>query len=309
MKKIFFLSALAALLCTACKEKEPDSFQASASQTSFTAEGGVLTVKISTNISYSVAVQEGSEWIIPVKTKAITESTLSFQVLASDEVEERKGQVVFSSALGEKSFNIVQSGVPPVLSVVGGEEILPAEGGSFTVEMTSNGEPEIDIAASWIRKDQTKAVTQKQVSFLVDPNTESDMRKATLYFRWKGLSQSLTVTQAMPVKYELVPGFYGLLGLNWTYVPQKMQLLVREPKNSSEKVFLLFEPATDRFIQIQYRADGAFAAGTPVVATILQNVDPSCPSAQRNVTFTVKSLSGPFIVLEDAGGHEAIIKK
>lgn len=311
MKKVFVFAVLAGLLSLSCKEKEKeqDVFKLSASQSAFSSEGGSFTVQVSTNRDFVASVQEGKEWIIPVKTKAVTDYQLIFEIKPNEDTEERKGLIVISSGEKEQSFNIIQSGVPPVLSVVGGEDILPAEGGSFTVQMSSNGEPDVDIGATWIRQDKTKAVTQKQLTFLVDPNTESDMRQAILYFRWKGLLQTLTVTQAMSVKYSVTPGFYGLAGLSWTYEPQKMQLLVREADHSEEKIFALIEPAGNRLIQVRYIIEGSIEPGTAVVATIIQNVEPGRPSYQSGVKSTIKSLNGPFIVLEDAQGREAVIKK
>ena len=308
--RILLMSALAALLCFSCKEKEPDAFEASASQSSIPAEGGSFTVKVSTNIEFSSQVKEGAEWIIPVKTKAVSEHLLTFEILPNDDTEPREGQILLSSSLKELRFSVKQSGALPVLTVVcGEEEILPADGGAFTVQMSSNGEPDIDIGVNWIHRDQTKAVTERELSFLVDANPEGNMREGTLYFRWKGLEQSITVTQAMSVKYAETPGFYGLAGLSWTYEPQKMQLLVREENHSVEKIFALIEPAGNRLIQVRYKIEGTLEPGTSVVATIIQNVDPERPSYQSGVKSKIKSLNGPFIVLEDEQGREAIIKK
>ena len=311
MKKVLVLAVLAGLMSISCKEKEKeqDVFKVSASQPAFPPEGGSFSVQVSTNMDFVASVREGKEWIIPVKTKAVTDYQLIFEITPNDDTEKRQGLVVITSGQKEESFVITQSGVPPVLTVAGGEDILPAEGGSFTVQLTSNGEPDVDVGASWIRRDQTKAVTQKQLAFLVDPNPNSDIRQATLYFRWKDLRQTLTVTQAMSVKYAVTPGFYGLAGLGWTYEPQKMQLLVREQDHASEKIFALIEPAGNRLIQVRYKIEGAIERGTSVVATIIQNVDPERPSYQGSVKATIKSLDGPFIVLEDAQGREAVIKQ
>lgn len=309
MKRLFLIGALTALTCLSCKEKEPDSFKVSASGTDFSSQGGSLSVLVSTNVEYNVTVKEGADWIIPVKTKAVTDYSLVFEIKANTDVEERKGSILFTSSAGEQTIQVTQKGIDAVLSVTWKEEIIPAQGGSFTVDVTSNGEVQVDISCSWIHRDETKAETTKQLTFLVDENSESNMRTGAILFTWKSKVYSLSVSQAMPTQYDLVPGFYGLAGLNWTFEPQKMQILVRESGSSSEMIFVLFEPASNRLIQMRYWIEDELAAGSSVVATLIQNVDSSHLSVQSAVKCTVKSLSGPFIVLQDAEGHEAVIKK
>ena len=155
----------------------------------------------------------------------------------------------------------------------------------------------------------TKALSEQHLFFLVEENTGSELRVGTITFRYEDLVQTLTVTQGMQTDYSKEPGFYGMAGLTWTFVPQKMQLRMGRDAEGTTGEFTLMEPSTNRLIQIRYAPYASLKVGSTISVNLIQNVDDSRPSVQENLSFQVKSIDGPFVTLVDGEGHEAIMKQ
>ena len=274
------------------------------------AEGGVFTVELRSNVPINLEMPKDADWISEVTTKAMYTDTRTFQVSANETYDSREAVVRFyNEEMGlSETVKVVQK--PTEAFFVSPEIIkVPSAASLVEVKLSSNVEPQIEIDVPWICQVQTKALTETQLYFQVDENTADDIRQGHISFRWGDILQVVTVTQAMTVYDNQVPGFYGMAGLDWALLPQQMQLFVGRPSGEAFAVFALIEPGTNRFIRMRYRLDGALTVGASVHAEILQNVEPSKVSVMEDLVFKVKALDGPFITLEDGAGKTAVIKQ
>lgn len=95
----------------------------SAAPTSFTADGGTMTVTLETNCTYEVAVSDGS-WITPDEANTAEGKTAKFAI-APNEGEARTGSVVFSAAeMPDLKVEITQAAVSVVTGIASAADLM-----------------------------------------------------------------------------------------------------------------------------------------------------------------------------------------
>lgn len=282
----------------------------SSNQETVSADGGTFTVEVRHNVEVSMELPKGVDWLSEVTTRAMSTDSYTFQVSANDTYGSREASIrFFNEELGlSESVKVIQEQNNAILLSPDKVEVS-YEATVLDILLRTNVEPEIEIGVSWIKKVDTKALTEKHLYFQVEENTGSEFREGTITFRHEDLVQTLTVTQGMQTDYSKEPGFYGMAGLTWAYVPQKMQLRMGRDAGGTTGVFTLMEPATNRLIQLRYAPYSSLKVGNKVSVNLIQNVDTSLPSVQEDLSFSVKSVDGPFVTLVDGEGHEAILKQ
>lgn len=206
MKKLLALCTLVALLsAVSCKgpvEPAPEKgfFAVSPKTFSLGSEGGDIKVEVSSTVDFTYQVESScSSWIISSGTKAASSSNLSFHVAANDSPEAREGKINFSSSEGTVAVVVSQGGEAPTIVIGQKKFSIPAEGGSFSVEVSSNVDVSFDLGAGadWISSVGTKTVTTKSYDFVVTANALDKPRSADITFsnQTSGLSEKVTVSQ------------------------------------------------------------------------------------------------------------------
>ena len=206
MKKLLALCTLVALLsAVSCKgpvEPTPEKgfFAVSPKTFSLGSEGGDIKVEVSSTVDFTYQVESScSSWIIPSGTKAASSSNLSFHVAANDSPAAREGKINFSSSEGTVAVVVSQGGEAPTIVIGQKKFSIPAEGGSFSVEVSSNVDVSFDLGAGadWISSVGTKTVTTKSYDFVVAANALDQPRSADITFsnQSSGLSEKVTVSQ------------------------------------------------------------------------------------------------------------------
>ena len=282
----------------------------SSNQETISADGGIFTVEVRHNVAVSMEMPQGVDWLSEVTTRSMSTDSYTFQVSANETYESREASIrFFNEELGlSESVKVTQVQNNAILLSPDKVEISH-EATVLDILLRTNVEPEIIIGVSWIHREDTKALSEQHVFFHVEENTGSESREGTITFRHEDLVQTLCVTQGMQTDYSLEPGFYGMAGLTWSYVPQKMQLRIGRDAEGTTGVFTLMEPATNRLIQLRYAPVASLEVGSNVSVDLIQNVDDSRPTVQENLSFQVKSVDGPFVTLVDGEGKEAILKQ
>ena len=282
----------------------------SSNQVTVPEEGGLFTVEVKHNVSVSVEMPKGVDWLSEVITRSMSTDTYTFQVLENNTFEAREADIrFFNEELGLSETVKVSQVQNNIFVVVPDEVVISYEATVLDFQLVTNVEPEMEISVSWIQKVDTKALTEQHLFFQVEENTGSEPREGTIIFRYEDMVQPVTVTQGMRTDYSLEPGFYGMAGLEWTYVPQTMQLQMGRDAEGTTGVFTLMEPSTNRLIQLRYAPVASLTVGSTVSGNLIQNVDTSLPSVQENLSFQVKSVDGPYVTLVDEEGLEAILKQ
>lgn len=180
-------------------QKQKDALLLSPERVEIPQEGGSFTVQVQSNIDFSATPEAGSEWIHPVETKGLATSLKNFTVEANNTVETRQGYVTVSSSLGKQTVTIYQPGETPTLVVSQRQVEIPAAGGAFDVQVTSNLDVEVSIPAGcdWLDEISTKTISTNTYFFSVTANAGRSDRTAQLVFRnqKKSLSDTVFVKQ------------------------------------------------------------------------------------------------------------------
>ena len=168
--------------------------------TKIATEGGTYEVKIEYNTEFSVEVEESAqEWIQFVETKALTSGRLVFFFKANETPDARSGKVTIRDNSG-KVEPIVLTFVQEEKKVieVGDVTEIPAEGGTFEVEIAYNTEFSVEVeksAQSWISFVETKALTSGQLVFVFAENEKPDARTGKVTIKDKsGKVEAITLT-------------------------------------------------------------------------------------------------------------------
>lgn len=199
---MLFLAAVLGL--SSCGGSEPEE-QPKVPVLKVTApEGGVSVIAAGGAVSVSYSVENPTETgILSVKS---SESWVSdIQVNASDVTadvavnpgDERSAELTFSYSGAESvkvKLNQLAAGVNIALSEK--EKELEADGGSFSVVVTSDRDWTLSGESAWVKASAESGKSGDEVTFTVEKNTSSDSREVSFTFTCATNTVTLTVKQS-----------------------------------------------------------------------------------------------------------------
>ena len=199
MKRFLIIFANMALLLAAGCTLTPEPFlTVSPTDLSFGQDGGSQTLKVSANNPWSVSVSGPGISLSP--TFGEGDATVTVTLTAAGSTSEMSGRITFRSEGLYADVNIRQEAKSAIL--VGDAARIPAEGGTFSVDVEYNTDYSVEIeksAQSWITFNGTKAMSRGKLEFAFASNNERAER-----------SGKVTVTdkngKASPVTISFVQG-------------------------------------------------------------------------------------------------------
>lgn len=181
--------------------------------------GETLKVELKSNTDYIVEMPK-VDWISESKTRAVSAYTHYFVVAENTSYGSRTAEIAFVDKENGVRETVTVTQLQKDAIIVSQKEIAMGEdGGDVTVLVSSNIGYEISTDVDWIRKIETRALTEKSHQFSIDPlPTDVDTRSGTITFADPelGISDKVTVTQTVGLTLEeteltLMPGdTYGL---------------------------------------------------------------------------------------------------
>lgn len=188
-------------------QKQRDALLVSSSKVEIPTNGGEFTIEVSANITYSYTIPEQfKSWISTASgSRGLTTKEITFKAAPNDDSSSREGYIIFSGGGLEEKVNVYQTG-GSVLIISEKAKNMPAAGGTFTVELTSNCEFNVQTpAVDWIRQDMSRALSSHTLHFIVDPYESTEApRKGEVKFVSADGSDSETVTVTQYEKSALV---------------------------------------------------------------------------------------------------------
>lgn len=144
------------------------------------AEGGILNLKINTNVKFNISTSVN--WIEQINTRSLTEKQLSFTILENTIDETREGIITISSDQLEKNIRVIQKG-RKIFSIKQKEYTVSAAGEEIQVEVVTTGEYIIQLPnINWITETTTKTATTNIHKFTITANKGFDTRSAEIAF-------------------------------------------------------------------------------------------------------------------------------
>ena len=168
----------------------------------FGVEGGDLSIDVQSNFGISVEVPDTCSWIKVVGTKGMTAKNFNFTIEENDTYADRSGVILFhNESLGiTEKIIILQEGEAPQLIIGKTLYEIEAEGGSLSIEVTSNLGLTVTVpdSCSWIKSMTTKTLSVRSFDFVVEENEAFAGREGVIIFanEAQGITETVTVRQA-----------------------------------------------------------------------------------------------------------------
>lgn len=191
-------------------QKGGDLILLSDSEKHISAVGGDFSVELRSNCDFTMTPPTAS-WLKINDSRTISTHTIYFTAEPYDnEDSPRYAQVEFVASGGgaRDTLTVVQHEKSALILGTDKLEIEPA-GGAVKVEFATNSDVEAEIITAgltWIRKSGSRAVEQKEMWFIADPNPHNEPRSAVIRLSVKdssGLSADLALEQK-ELGFELV---------------------------------------------------------------------------------------------------------
>lgn len=182
-------------------QKQNDAILLSASIFEVPMDGDEIKLEVKSNVSYQVEIPEQYKgWIHKgTKTRALESNNMNFVVDKNEDYEKRQGEIIISDGNITEVVKVYQAG-GGILVLSQNEYNVPSDGGSVTVDLSSNFEYDFELPnVDWIKlNDGTRGMSSHTVHFDVMPNDGYDNRSADIrFYDPKGnVSETVTVNQA-----------------------------------------------------------------------------------------------------------------
>lgn len=147
------------------------------------ADGGSFTVDVNTNVDVSMAITEGGEWLSEVTTKSMSTHTYTFKAEANEGVDERIGIISFKNTANGLEATVTVTQMPKGALVISQAlHEIGADGGSISIEASTNVELDVAISESWVHQVTTKGMNTVSYDFTVEANPGYDPRECVITF-------------------------------------------------------------------------------------------------------------------------------
>ena len=185
-------------------QKQRDALLLSPGRVELPQAGGGFTIEVTANVDYSVSLPSQYPWLHAVGTKGLVTTTRAFQADANPNVEPRQAFVTVSGNDITEMVAVYQAGEEPALVLSAPSVDMPAAGGVFDVQVTSNLNVAFEMqpaSCDWVEEVQTKTLSTNTYCFSVAPNASRETREMDLVFRNEkyGLVAPVHVRQACDI--------------------------------------------------------------------------------------------------------------
>lgn len=180
-------------------------------------EGGVISIDISSNFHYEVDMPNVN-WVKPMtQTRAVSNYTLKYEITPNTTYDDREAVIVFKDTNSDKKESVTIKQRQQDAILLSNKKVeIPQAGGSFSVDVNSNVNYEIEIPGecqSWISNiPQTRALTTNSLSFNVAESEEYDKREGEIIFKYNDIVDTLKVYQSGGAILVLTQSEYNLEG-------------------------------------------------------------------------------------------------
>ena len=167
--------------------------------------GGEITVEVKSNFGVTAVVPDTCAWIKAVKTKALTTRTFLFSVAENDTYEDREGSILFhNEELGITEAVVVRQTENKGLILSEKVFDIPAEGGSFEVQVQYNVDYDIEYRCQgygFVQELKTKSLKTDVRRFSVSANEYWEPREEQILFLYDDQVDTVWVRQAGEEQY------------------------------------------------------------------------------------------------------------
>lgn len=200
IRNIFFF--LMMVFCASCtKETEPETLSIDKNHFTFDSGQHIETVKVISNTTWNAVSH--ADWVRVRKSTTDKESKVSLEIENNTMQEDRETDVIISTAMLKQTIHISQDKAHG-LEINQNSFSIGKEGGTFTVQVKSDLNYDVDLASDWIVQDKTRGAVQvSTLVFNVTANNSYSKRTCSFNISNKQQNLSQTITVAQDCNYIL----------------------------------------------------------------------------------------------------------
>lgn len=159
--------------------------------------GETITIQLKSNVEYQMIMPKDADWLSVAETKAMSDYTHYIVVAPNETYDSREAEILFVNEEDgiSEPVKIVQMQKNAIVVAENYYE-LESAAQELVFNVNSNIEFEVSVSADWIHyQPQTKAMTEHQLSFLVDEHIGLPEREGEITISGEGLTQVITIYQ------------------------------------------------------------------------------------------------------------------
>lgn len=220
---LYFLICIVNILPTSCSEEpqtEDPFLKVSKEKISFPRNESEETLYIQSTINYSISSDK--EWCTVIQEESTSTQTDKYLIKVSEntETENRTATIAINSSI--KNLQIVVEQTAGYGLIIKEKSYqIPSQGGTFTIELTTNGEYSYSLDNNWITEttdSKSRAMKDYKLDFNVSANHGSE-RTGNITFTLGNIKETVTVKQEAgepaTVSGETPMEICASLGLGW----------------------------------------------------------------------------------------------
>ena len=182
-------------------QKQNDAILLSSTLYEVPMEGGDIQLQVRSNVNYQVEIPEQfGGWIHQgTSTRSLESRDLTFTIDNNLDYDKRQGEIIISDGNITEVVKVYQAG-GGILVLSENQYNVPSNGGTVTVDLSSNFEYEFELPnVDWLKLvNGTRGMSSHTIYFEVSPNESYDDRNASIRFYDPSgtVSEMVTVNQA-----------------------------------------------------------------------------------------------------------------
>lgn len=165
-------------------QKQKAALTLSSSRVEVDSDGGEIVVRVKHNVEIEYEVdKDGSGWIVPVKTRAMDDSRLHFNVDANDSDDKRQGSIIISGGGLTETVTVYQEGIDPDIIIMSQNEYTVSDKGeTVDVQIHSNVNYTVSTKEDWLTVGGGGSPSTYTQSIIVKPNDTDAPRTGLVMF-------------------------------------------------------------------------------------------------------------------------------
>lgn len=163
------------------------------------AQGETIAIEVKGNVNATPHIPSEIDWISEVSTKAWSTNTYYFLINPNESYESRTATIAFVNEDNGLNESVVITQMQKNAIVIATNSYsFNNNGGTFSVEINSNVDFDINIENDWVKQVETKGLSTTNIHFAVAENESYDNRETIISFisKDKDISQEIRVYQS-----------------------------------------------------------------------------------------------------------------
>lgn len=169
----------------------------SQSEYAVSSKGETIAIELRSNVPYEMRLPAGVDWLSEAAGRSVSTYTRRIQVAPNETYDYRSAQIVFINEEYSVADTVTITQVQQdAILVAQPEYTVSYKGGILNFAVNTNVDFETTISADWIHQaSDTRALQGVPLSFVIDANTGTETREATITFTAGSLEQTVIVRQ------------------------------------------------------------------------------------------------------------------